>query len=61
MNQLLQKKIALYKEAAKSRKNTSVTNQPDATRTDGLAKVIRSKKDADTFMAELDDIIKRAK
>jgi hypothetical protein len=60
MNQRLQDKIAHYRKTAKSHRSASVSNGSEPVRTDGLAKVIRSKKDADTFMAELNSAVKRA-
>jgi hypothetical protein len=60
VNQRLQNKIAQYKRTAKSHRSASVSNGPSPVRADGLAKVIRSKKDADTFMAELNSAVKRA-
>jgi hypothetical protein len=60
MNQRIQEKIAQYKKAAKGHGNPSVANKRGAAHPDGLAKVIRSKKDADNFMAELNSVVKRA-
>lgn len=62
MNQKIQKKIDQYKKFAKGRVADS-TSAPEVRpqRIDGLGKVIRSKKEADSFMAELNSIVKRAK
>ena len=61
MNQRIQQKIDQYRKIAKSQVINTVPPQSKSTRTDGLAKVIRSKKDADNFMAELNSVIKQAK
>jgi len=60
MNQRIQEKISKYKRTAKSHGDVSVPNHAGAVRADGLTKVIRSKKDADNFMAELNNLVKRA-
>jgi hypothetical protein len=60
VNQSIQEKIEQYKKIAKNDRANSLPNQPSPARADGLAKVIRSKKDADNFMAELNSIVKRA-
>jgi hypothetical protein len=60
MNQRLQDKIAQYKRAARGDRSPSVKGEASAVRADGLSKVIRSKKDADIFMAELKSAVKRA-
>ncbi|SHL99389.1 hypothetical protein [Chitinophaga sp. CF418] len=62
MNQKIQKKIDQYKKLAKGKIADAVTVQKSRPqRIDGLSKVIRSQKDADNFMAELNSIIKRAR
>jgi hypothetical protein len=60
MNQSIQEKIEQFKKIAKGHTDKSLSNHPEPVRADGLAKVIRSKKDADNFMAELNSIVKRA-
>jgi hypothetical protein len=60
MNQRLQDKIAQYKRAALEDKSTSAMGEAGAVPADGLSKVIRSKKDADIFIAELKSAVKRA-
>ncbi|MCX2477668.1 hypothetical protein OQY15_01120 [Pedobacter sp. MC2016-15] len=62
MNQRLQQKIEQYKQVASS-KAVVVRSVADmhSRRSDSLGSVIRSKKDADVFMSELESIIKRNK
>ncbi|NLR80093.1 hypothetical protein [Chitinophaga eiseniae] len=62
MNQNIQQKIDQYKKAAQ----TSLGSNPKpvrskSVRVDSLAQVIRSQKDAENFMAELNSIVKRAR
>jgi hypothetical protein len=59
MTQDIQDKIEQFKKIAKKGTSKSRPNQPQPARADSLAKVIRSKKDADDFMAELNSIFKR--
>jgi hypothetical protein len=60
MNKDIQEKIELYKKMAKSQR-VSIDSMPNSPgRPDSLSQVIRSKKDADDFMAELNAIIKRS-
>lgn len=61
MNQRIQQKIDQYRKIAKSQIINTVPTQSKSSRTDGLAKVIRSQKDADNFMAELNSVIKQAR
>ncbi len=61
MNQSIQQKIDRYKKLAKSSGPAPAPIQPVVANADGLTKVIRSKKDADNFMAELNGIVERAK
>ena len=61
MNQGIQKKIEQYKKLAKDSAVKPSSFQPVVANADGLTKVIRSKKDADNFMAELNSIVERAK
>jgi len=60
MNQRIQNKINQYKKMAGSAHGVAMST-PAVIRTDSLAQVIRSKKDAEEFMAELDSVVKRAK
>jgi hypothetical protein len=61
MNQKIQEKMDQYKKMAKSQaENTGSTNSRN-TRNDSLSQIIRSKKDADIFMAELNGLAKRTK
>jgi hypothetical protein len=61
MNQKIQEKMDQYKKMAKSQAaNTSSTNSRN-TRNDSLSQIIRSKKDADIFMNELNSLAKRTK
>jgi hypothetical protein len=60
MNQRIQTKLEQYKKMAGSQSGNATTHTT-GNRTDSLAQVIRSKKDADQFMAELESAAKRAK
>jgi hypothetical protein len=60
MNQVIQQKIDQYKRTALSQSSSPKPAQSKSVRVDGLAQVIRSKKDAENFMAELKSIVKRA-
>lgn len=60
MNKRIEQKIEAYKKSAASGQKLAPQKAvKDAG--DGLGKVIRSKKDADQFMAELNGIVSRAK
>jgi hypothetical protein len=61
MNQRLQEKLAKYKASAKSDRKGSAGHSAVAGPADGLSKVIRSKKDADDFMAALNGVEKTSK
>jgi hypothetical protein len=61
MNQRIRHKINQYKKMAEGHNGNTVPKKAVESSTDSLLQVIRSKKDADDFMAELDSIIKRAK
>jgi hypothetical protein len=62
MNQRIKEKIEQYKKTAENGRHTpSRGNDTKHREGDGLAKVTRTKKDADQFMAELNGISKRAK
>jgi hypothetical protein len=61
MDKMIQNKIDQYKKLAQNQAKKNDTVQPGNTRADGLSQVIRSKKDAESFMTELNSIIKRAK
>ena len=60
MNQSIQEKIEQFKKMAKSHTDKTLPTHPEPVRADGLAEVIRSKKDADNFIAELNSVVKRA-
>jgi hypothetical protein len=59
MNQSIQEKIEQFKKIAKGHRDKSLPDQLGPAGADGLAKVIRTKKDADNFMAELNSVVKR--
>lgn len=59
MNKNIQDKIDQFKKMAKTQGNKSVSSPVRAGQTDSLSQVIRSKKDADDFMAQVNAIIKR--
>lgn len=61
MNQRVQHKIEEYRRMAGSQKGHVAPSRSVNTRQDSLAMVIRSKKDADEFMTELDNIVKRSR
>lgn len=61
MDPKIQEKINRYLEIAKSKDNTPHTQQSIAPQNDSLSQVIRSKKEAETFMAELNSVIQRAR
>ena len=61
MNQKIQHKIEAYKKMAGSHSNRAKSTSSTTNRTDSLATVIRSKKDADEFMAELESVVKRSR
>ena len=60
MDQRIQEKLAEYKKKAKSQ-GGNVGPKTRSTRIDSLSQVIRSKKEADIFMAELESAFERAK
>jgi len=61
MNQRIQHKIDEYKKMASSHKGNVMVSRLTFSRLDSLAAVIRSKKDADEFMAELESAVKRSR
>ncbi len=61
MNNSIQKKIEQYKRMANSHTGNASSTSSRNTRNDSLAQVIRSKKDADDFMAELESAAKRSR
>lgn len=61
MNQRIQNKISEYKKMASSHKGHVVSSSLTSGRPDSLSTVIRSKKDADEFMAELESAVKRSR
>ncbi|GAA3917266.1 hypothetical protein GO495_20045 [Chitinophaga oryziterrae] len=61
MNQNIQQKIDQYKKTAQRDQGSDSKPVPSKpVHVDGLAQVIRSQKDAENFMAELECIVKRA-
>jgi len=61
MNQRIQHKIDEHKKMASSHTGNVMASRSTSTRQDSLAAVIRSKKDADEFMAELESAVKRSR
>jgi len=61
MNKRIQQKMEQYKKMAGSHTENTVPTKSKSTRSDSLSKVIRSKKDADDFMAEVESAFQRAK
>ena len=61
MNPRIQHKIDEYKKMASSNKGNVMVSRLTFSRLDSLAAVIRSKKDADEFMAELESAVKRSR
>jgi len=61
VNEKIRLKIEEYKKMAKSHSGNAASKTSRSTRTDSLSQVIRSKKDADDFMAELESAFQRAK
>jgi len=61
MNQRIQHKIEQYKKMAGANTGKTPDTHTTGNRTDSLGQVIRSKKDADEFLAELETAFKRAK
>jgi hypothetical protein len=60
MEKRIQEKIDKYKKAAKSQRPLTAEHVGH-TAGDSLSKVIRTKKDADNFMSELDRLTKNTK
>ncbi|WP_111596187.1 hypothetical protein [Chitinophaga skermanii] len=61
MNKKILKKMEQYKKIAQKNTVTASSTVPDAVlREDNLYKVIRTQKDADTFMIELNNVIRQA-
>ena len=60
MNKTIQDKIEQFKKMAKTQGSKSVSPPARSGQIDSLSQVIRSKKDADDFMAELNAVIKRS-
>jgi hypothetical protein len=61
MNQRIQRKIDEYKKVASTHIGYVIGSRLTSIRQDSLATVIRSKKDADEFMAELESAVKRSR
>ena len=61
MNQRIQHKIDEYKKMASSHKGHVTSTRSTTNTQDSLSTVIRSKKDADEFMAELENAVKRSR
>ena len=61
MNQRIQHKFDEYKKMASSHKGHIISSHSASSCQDSLATVIRSKKDADEFMAELESAVERSR
>ncbi|SEP45948.1 hypothetical protein ACFGVS_28020 [Mucilaginibacter sp. AW1-7] len=61
MDQQMLKKIEQFKKLATVKGGAPVASNGKTINNDSLSQVIRSKKDADDFMAELEAVAKRAK
>lgn len=61
MNQRIQDKIEEYKKMASSHKGHVSFPHSTTARKDSLGTMIRSKKDAEEFMAELESAFKRSR
>jgi hypothetical protein len=61
MTKGIQQKMAQYKRMANSRSGNSVSTTSRSTSNDSLSKVIRSKKDGEDFMSEVESAFQRAK
>jgi hypothetical protein len=61
MNKDIQQKMAQYKKMANSHNGNTTQANSQSTRSDSLSKVVRSKKDADIFMAEVESAFQRVK
>ncbi|HEY8927705.1 MAG TPA: hypothetical protein VIM55_00840 [Mucilaginibacter sp.] len=59
MNKNVHDKIELFKKMAKSSGDSRTTTPVVSEHVDSLAQVIRSKKDAEDFLAELNSVVKR--
>lgn len=60
MKQSILQKIEQYKKIARAKGGDLKPVKSKSVRVDSLAKVIRSQKDAENFMADLNSIVKRA-
>jgi hypothetical protein len=61
MNKGIQQKMAEYKKMANSHNGNSTPAHTKNTRVDSLSQVIRNKKEAEDFMAEVESAFQRAK
>jgi hypothetical protein len=61
MNKGIQQKMAQYKKTAGSHSGNTAPTNSRSTRNDSLSKVIRSQKEADNFMAEVESAFQRSK
>ena len=61
MNKAIQQKMEQYKKMAGSHTGNATPANSRSTRNDTLSKVIRSKKEADDFMAEVESAFQRSK
>ena len=61
MDEKIQKKMAEYKKMAQSQAGSITPASSQTPRADSLSQIIRSKKDAEDFMFELENAIRRAK
>ncbi|MGN6396161.1 MAG: hypothetical protein ACTHMI_11385 [Mucilaginibacter sp.] len=60
MNKSVQEKIDQFKKLAKTQGSKREPSPMSSGHVDSLSQVIRTKKDADDFMAELNAVIKRS-
>jgi hypothetical protein len=61
MNKGIQQKMAQYKKMANSNAVKTTSTATKSARADSLSQVIRNKKEADDFMAEVESAFQRAK
>lgn len=61
MDSKIQKKLDEYRKLVNNHSNKTTSTISTTRQPDSLSQVIRSKKDADDFMAELESAFKRAK
>ena len=61
MDPIIRKKLDEYKKLVTYHVDKTTSNKSRTNRPDSLSQVIRSKKDADDFMADLESAIKRCR